>query len=61
MKKFYMVWNENMSMPKVKHPTFEHARAEAERIARRHPNDPIHVIVSVGTFRKRDVDYEEHE
>ncbi|MDD4984169.1 MAG: hypothetical protein PHQ43_00070 [Dehalococcoidales bacterium] len=33
MDKFYMVYGEDRKSPTVKHPTFENAKAEAERLA----------------------------
>ena len=60
MNKFFLVWNESMSMPKVKHDTWEKARSEADRIAIKHPGDKIHILMSVGSCVKREVDFEKH-
>lgn len=40
----YAVWNRARNPPRVLHDTFEDAQAEAERLARKQPNDVFHVV-----------------
>jgi len=58
--KFWMVWNPNGRAPTHKHTSRRSAVAESERLARLVPGDEFHVLESVGTARKRDVDWEPH-
>lgn len=60
MKRFYMVWNENREPPRVRHDSFEKAKAEADRIATIHPGDKVHILVSVGHAVKRETSWEQH-
>jgi hypothetical protein len=55
MEKFWMVWNEGSMISTVKHKTEESAKAEAERLARKHTGQNFHVLTSVGTCCKADV------
>ena len=59
-KPFFFVWNPNSSAPKQKHATEQEARAEAERLAAKHPGQDFIVLRSVATCRTKDVGWTEH-
>jgi hypothetical protein len=61
MNKFWMVWNPLRSQPTHKHHSFESAKTEAERLARANPNEEFIVLESVGSCRKNDVSWTNHE
>ena len=52
MNLFWLVWNPTGGVPTHRHPTFESAKAEAERLARLNPNTEFFVRTSVGVARK---------
>jgi plasmid maintenance system antidote protein VapI len=41
---FWLVWSEKGGTPTVKHDTEQHARTEAERLARKHAGETFHVL-----------------
>lgn len=58
---FYLVWNPNRAMPKYKHPNEESAVLEAKRLSALHPGEDFVVLRSVGTAKKIEVSYNEHD
>lgn len=60
-EQFWLVWREGNQWPKIKHPSEEPARAEAERLAGQHPGELFHVMKSVATCRPVGIAWEEHE
>lgn len=45
---FWMVWCPTGNAPTVKHPNFQTAKQEAERLARANPGRKFHVLESKG-------------
>ncbi|WP_370601141.1 hypothetical protein [Pseudomonas nitroreducens] len=41
---FWMVWNPQAYAPTVKHPTYQAAEAEAERLARSNPGQDFYLL-----------------
>jgi hypothetical protein len=41
---FWLVWNDGKGLPKMRHPTEQSARAEAERLAFTCPGQQFHVL-----------------
>lgn len=52
MNPFWLVWNPQGGSPTFKHPTFDSAKAEAERLAKLHPNQSFYVLGTCGLARK---------
>lgn len=52
---FWMVWNEAREVPRVKHPSYESAVREAERLARTNPGETFHVLIATDAFIKQDI------
>ena len=46
--RFWMVWCPTGHAPTYKHPSFEMAKAEADRLARMHPGSAFWVLESLG-------------
>lgn len=44
---FWMVYGRDQAAPTVRHATFEDARAEAERLARKHPGIEFFVMRAI--------------
>lgn len=57
---FFLVWRENGGAPTYKHPSLDAAKTEAERLTLLH-GGAFHVLASVATATKRNVDWSEHE
>lgn len=58
---FFLVWNERGNQPMFKHDSFESAHREARRLAAQQPGDEFHVLMSVGTARTVNVEWQEHD
>lgn len=52
---FWLVWNPRNRPPLVRHPTELVARAEAERLARKHPGDTFYVLQAIDACWLTDV------
>lgn len=52
---FWMVWNLNNRNPSHRHSREDEAFKEAERLARKHPNEEFYVVVAIGCAKKTDV------
>jgi len=48
--KFWMVWKINGASPNQKHETAEAAKAEASRLAEKHPGERFVVLQSMSVF-----------
>lgn len=57
---FWLVWNEKGRTLTYKHPSLASAKAEAERLARKQPGDTFHVLQCIGSCRKIDVEWTDH-
>jgi hypothetical protein len=57
IRDFYLVWAEGGGTPTHKHATEQDARAEAERLARAHPNAVFCVLGLIGAAKKSDVQW----
>lgn len=57
---FWLVWNENGHAPTFVHTSEGSAQKEASRLARLNPGQEFHVLESIGTALKRDVDWVPH-
>ena len=55
---FYLVWNEDGGVPRVKHPTQHSAENEAERLAQQYPGQRFVVLEPVSRFSVRRVNVE---
>jgi hypothetical protein len=51
MKPYYYVYRYKNHAPSVRHPTFESARAEAERLAIQHPESHIEILKAIAISR----------
>ena len=60
LTEFFMVWSESGCSPTVKHPSLDIAKAEAERLTRKQGGQ-YHVLKSVGTTKRNDVIWIDHE
>lgn len=49
--RFWMVWNPNGTMPRVRHNSFQSAEFEARRLARKVPGQDFFVFKCVSGFR----------
>jgi hypothetical protein len=47
---FWLVWNEEGSAPRFKHPTQDAAQAEAARLASENPGSKFHVLCPMATI-----------
>lgn len=55
---FFLVWSPTgQTPPVVRHPTFESAKAEAERLALQAPSSTFFVLEAVGFARKVQVQW----
>jgi hypothetical protein len=54
---FYMVYGLGQQAPTVKHHGLHSAKAEAERLAAKHPGITFYVLATVGKARKVDVEF----
>jgi hypothetical protein len=61
MKKFWMVLGGSGGCPTVKHLAEGVARAEAARLARKHPGQSFTVLVSEATVTVDNLKWENHE
>lgn len=57
---FYVVWNPEHGLPRVRHQTAGIARQEAERLARIHPGHRFFVLATIGEVVKDDVRWTRH-
>ena len=57
---FFLVWRDGSGTPTRKHSTLAAARAEAERRTLMYGGE-FHVLASVATATKRNVDWSEHD
>lgn len=48
---FYLVWNPGRALPKKRHATLESAQKEAERLAKKQPNESFYVLQTVTVDR----------
>ena len=48
---FYLVWNPDRGLPKKRHPTLKSAQNEAERLAKKQPNESFYVLQTVSVDR----------
>lgn len=51
MDKFWVVWNPKAGAPKVRHPTRELAKREAEKLAAQNPNDYFFILEALSATR----------
>ncbi len=52
MNPFWLVWNPHGGVPTYKHPSFDSARKEAERLAAENPDQSFFVLGTQGVARK---------
>lgn len=43
-KKFWLVWKPNGALPTFKHPSYDDAKKEAERLARKNSADRFYIL-----------------
>lgn len=60
-KKFWVVWNPPIGLPKVRHESRDSAQAEATRLASQNHGQAFHVLQLVGTARTVNVEFIEAE
>jgi hypothetical protein len=60
MNAFWIVWNELSGASTVKHSTEQSARQEAERLARSNAGQTFHVLMSIASCRKVDVEWRDY-
>jgi hypothetical protein len=58
-KKFYSIWNPIGGSPLVKHKTIDEAKAEAKRLATKHPGKEFYVLCTVGVAKYPAAEYTE--
>jgi hypothetical protein len=61
MKSYFMVWRNDGTSPTKKHDTESEARAEAERLAFKHPGDIFTIMQSLGEISTITVTCTKHE
>lgn len=55
-EKFFMVYGEGQRAPAVKHPSYEIATQEAERLCRHNPGISFFVMMPVSVSKRVDVE-----
>lgn len=51
MKPYFYIFNSKREKPTTKHATLEKAKAEAERLARKHPGESFEILLAIGVSR----------
>lgn len=59
--KFWLVWNPDGSVPKIRHDSSRKANEEAKRLASVAPGKEFIVLESCGSYCKADVTYTPHK
>lgn len=58
--KFWIVWCENTTNVKYKHHTYQQARLEAERLAKKHPGHKFYVMAAAASAQTTGIMCEEY-
>jgi hypothetical protein len=57
MATFWLVWGEGLGRPTFKHSTVASATSEAERLTSQFPGRRFHVLKSIGSVVKREINW----